>query len=663
VAAEPPFISFLPSSVYGPQSTIFSTATTPFLTMASFKLPALQEATDRWGPPTQDTSASSVLPEEFREIPFAPFAKGDKIGRFADWNASSGTQQDGGRGGGAGGDDRNAQSRGAAAGLRGSAPGQGGGRRGDGNQSYGAGASTFTYFHGNDEASFSMVDNTRSTTAKRGGGLSNMNRGGRGASNRGGAARGGLNSGMGRNGAMGGSGGRGMRGGMQRGGMSMRGGRRGGFRDWERPQRTRDPSVLVGPDWEQEEEIEFSRLSKLRLDVNAGEDISSYGTLYEYDRTYDRISSVRFEKPLQPMDRVRYNITTSDDPILQDMASQPAQPLTEESVGTPCRIFTTDSILALLMCAPRTVYPWDIVITRDSSGNIWMDKRDGGAFDFVTVNENASDPPAELEQKDGEVNKDKAAQLNTPGNLSLEATYINQNFAFQVVSEGKKHQMSNGSNPFYDESTEKEQLASCGYKYRKFDLSTPSDDVSLIVRTEIDAILMPTTKGQPKQYITIKTLNEFDSRVQGAGNAPDWRSKLDSQRGAVVATEMKNNGAKLARFAVQSVLANADNMKMGYISRANARDASRHVILGTQSYKPREFAAQINVNFANGWGIVRTIADLVRKVKEGQEEQSAAKFVLAKDPNKAIIRLYRVPLNWPAEDEDDGAEGVADLAL
>lgn len=634
--------------------------------MAHFALPSLQEVSDRWGPPSlsasQGSSATSVLPPEFRDIPFAPFAKGDKIGRFADWNASAGgQQQDGGRGGAGGmGDDRGGPMRGAAAGLRGSAPGQGGGRRGEGQQSYGAGASTFSYFHGNDEATFSMVDNTRSATAKRGaGGLSNMTRGGRGAGNRGGFGRGGAANGMGRYGAMGGAGGRGMRGGMQRGGMNARGGRRGGWRDWDRPQRTRDPSVIVGPDWEQQEEIEFSRLSKLRLDVGAGEDISSYGTLYEYDRAYDRISSVRFEKPLQPMERMRYNPTTSDDPILQELAAQPAELLHEDSTAPPTRIFTTDSILALLMCAPRTVYPWDIVITRDASGNIFMDKRDGGVFDFVTVNENAADPPAEVEQKEGEVNKDKNALLNTPGNLSLESTYINQNFAFQVVNENKSHAMSNGPNPFYDESAEKEPVASCGYKYRKFDLSTPNDDVEMYVRTEIDAILMATTKGQPNQYITIKTLNEFDSRVQGAGGAPDWRAKLDSQRGAVVATEMKNNGAKLARFAVQSVLANADNMKMGYISRANARDASRHVILGTQSYKPREFAAQININFANGWGIVRTIADLARKVREG-EEQGPAKFVLAKDPNKAMIRLYRVPLTWPAEDEEEDLDGQMD---
>ena len=63
--------------------------------------------------------------------------------------------------------------------------------------------------------------------------------------------------------------------------------------------------------------------------------------------------------------------------------------------------------------------------------------------------------------------------------------------------------------------------------------------------------------------VTIRALNEFDPRAQGAGGAPDWRSKLDSQRGAVVATEMKNNSCKLAKWTVQSVLAGADLMKIG----------------------------------------------------------------------------------------------------
>jgi Eukaryotic translation initiation factor 3 subunit 7 (eIF-3) len=45
--------------------------------------------------------------------------------------------------------------------------------------------------------------------------------------------------------------------------------------------------------------------------------------------------------------------------------------------------------------------------------------------------------------------------------------------------------------------------------------------------------------------------------------------------------------------------------------------------------RPTDFAAQLNVSLANGWGIVRTVTDLCLKMPEG-------KYVLVKDPNKVM---------------------------
>jgi translation initiation factor 3 subunit D len=42
-------------------------------------------------------------------------------------------------------------------------------------------------------------------------------------------------------------------------------------------------------------------------------------------------------------------------------------------------VYTTDTILSLLMCATRSVYPWDIIITREGD-HLIFDKRDGGPF-------------------------------------------------------------------------------------------------------------------------------------------------------------------------------------------------------------------------------------------------------------------------------------------
>ena len=62
----------------------------------------------------------------------------------------------------------------------------------------------------------------------------------------------------------------------------------------------------------------------------------------------------------------------------------------------------------------------------------------------------------------------------------------------------------------------------------------------------------------------------------------DWRQKLETQRGAVLATELKNNANKLAKWTAAAHISATDMIKLGYIARASPRDNNSHVILGTQ---------------------------------------------------------------------------------
>ncbi|KAL8989979.1 MAG: hypothetical protein Q9169_008237 [Polycauliona sp. 2 TL-2023] len=551
---------------------------------------------ESWGPST----TTDALVDG---VPYAPYSKGDKLGRMADWTTE--------------GKDRE---------------GRGGRQQYNRNykdqQVYGAGTSSlFAVQVAEDESSFSVVDNTRTSTKSRGFGRGGATfirgrgrggrdqRGGRGTFQRVGQ-RGGQQNGYYDN----------------RGGRGGRGGRRfGGWKDYDKPQRNRDSSVNIKPEWQMLEEIDFNRLAKLNLETSTGEDIDSYGFLHYYDRAFDRPLVKNNERKLNVVDRVAYNVTTSQDPIIHELA--------EKDEAT---IFATDNILSMLMCAPRSVYSWDIVITR-TGNKIFLDKRDGSSLDMVSVNENAADAP--LEASEG--NKDS---INFPGALALEATFINHNFVNQTVieSDTSKYEMPH-ENPFYNPSEETEALASKAYKYRRFDLSLEKDEdpLHLIVRTELDAVVKNNISGED-QLLVIKALNEFDHKAQGSGGALDWRTKLTSQRGAVVATEMKNNSCKLARWTVQSILAGADVMKLGFVSRTTPKAADRHVILGVMGYDPRKFAEQMNLNLSNGWGIVRTIIDMVRSMKDG-------KYVLVKDPNKNLLRLYEVPAGT-FEDEDDGAQ-------
>jgi translation initiation factor 3 subunit D len=90
-----------------------------------------------------------------------------------------------------------------------------------------------------------------------------------------------------------------------------------------------------------------------------------------------------------------------------------------------------------------------------------------------------------------------------------------------------------------------------------------------------------------------------------------------------------------------------------FVSRASPKVNDRHVVLGVVGYDPRKFAEQMNLNLANGWGIVRTIVDMCLKMAEG-------KYVLVKDPNKPLLRLYEVPPGTFEEGEED--EAVAEEA-
>merc|ERR1711935_505293 len=127
--------------------------------------------------------------------------------------------------------------------------------------------------------------------------------------------------------------------------------------------------------------------------------------------------------------------------------------------------------------------------------------------------------------------------------------------------------------------------------------------VKMLCRCELDGVMKGKDGGED-QFMRLYALNEIDAKLN---HGIDWRQKLESQRGAVLATELKNN--------------------------------------------PKEFATQINLNVSNSWGVLKSIVDLCLALEEG-------KFLLMKDPNKEVIRLSSIPADAfdPVEVDEDGGE-------
>ncbi|CAM8988138.1 unnamed protein product [Rhodiola kirilowii] len=359
-------------------------------------------------------------------------------------------------------------------------------------------------------------------------------------------------------------------------------------------------SVDIQPEWNMLDQIPFSTFSKLSFTVPEPEDLLMCGALEYYDKSFDRVTP-RNERRLERFkNRNFFKVTTSDDPVIRRLASE-----------DKATVFATDTILSTLMCAPRSVYSWDIVVQRVGN-KLFFDKRDGSQLDLLSVHETSQEPLPEAKD-----------DINSAHSLSVEAAYINQNFSQQVLlRDGNKVSLDEPS-PF---ASEGEEHASVAYRYRRWKLD---NDMYLVARCEVQSVM---EVNNQRSFLTLNALNEFDPKYSGV----DWRKKLETQRGAVLATELKNNVNKIAKWTAQALLASADMMKMGFVSRVHPRDHFNHVILAVAGYKPKDFAAQINLNTANMWGIVKSIVDLCMKLNEG-------KYVLVKDPTKPQVRIYEVP--------------------
>ncbi|KFM25129.1 Eukaryotic translation initiation factor 3 subunit D [Auxenochlorella protothecoides] len=274
-------------------------------------------------------------------------------------------------------------------------------------------------------------------------------------------------------------------------------------------------------------------------------------------------------------------------------------------------VFATDELVATLMASPRSVYPWDMVVTRRGD-LLFLDKRPGSSLDYVTNGETSPDPiPEDRKLLDG------------LQQLSAEATAVHAAFRAQA------------------------------YRYRRWALG----DIDLVVRCGVDGALGSTEGGAAAAaapaLLAVHAFNEFDPKWSGI----DWRSKLENQRGAALATELKNNAAKVAKWTAAALMAGVDVIKLGYVTRASPKSSEAHLLLGTQSVKPADFAAQMNLSMDNAWGIVRALLELCY---DTMEEDGT--YLLVRDPNKPQLRLYAVPTEASrakAEAKKEAAEAEA----
>lgn len=378
----------------------------------------------------------------------------------------------------------------------------------------------------------------------------------------------------------------------------------------------REPSIQIRGEWVLVTELGKQHFDKLTFEPGEAADLRKLTKVHTYNSVWDLI---QVKKPIV-LDTASVPVvpsntsSTSEDTVMKEL-------IASETSG----VFITDIILATIMTSLRAIQPWDILITKEGD-KIIFDKQQNSTLEMMTVNENAAPEglPEEEEREDS---------INGPRELSKEALRVNRIFRHRAAA-GDLHPEGIETHPDDIQAESERNCAYIGYRYRKWNLPGTGGNPPLpvIVRTEYDAYV----KGSD-EYVLLRAVNEYDGRITGS-----YRQKLENNRGQLLSTEAKNNACKLSKWALQAQLAGVSSIRLGFISRNEPRVNTKHVLLGVLPCLTASFIGQLNLNYTNCWGIFRYIVELIRS-------QANGRYYLLKDPNRQMVRLYRIPAEAQSE--------------
>lgn len=353
---------------------------------------------------------------------------------------------------------------------------------------------------------------------------------------------------------------------------------------YKEPAFKRDASIKVESNWSKVNEFELSKLGKLNVKVTSSEIVAQTGELHNYVKKYDT------PKPtlLEPSSATTEFQTTSDDTVIKSLAAQ-----------GKAQLFITDEIIAQIMCSPKSQFSWDIKVTK-KDGAIYFDKRPNTMR--IEVDENTFNGP----------NDSKPSDTNSSTMLSKEAKLINDTFLATTISPTPAVK--------YETAAPVHESVGRAYNYIKFNLPHNGEEtIPIVVRTVQDALV----NGKP---VAIHALNQYDST--------EWLTKF--QAGLIMVDEIKKNNNKISQWTCRALLAQCESMKLGFVTR---QPKSKYTVAAVTTQMTSHLAEQINLSLNNGWGIVKSIIDIVQHEGEGQDDWE---FVLFKLPNVQKLAIYKV---------------------
>ena len=204
-------------------------------------------------------------------------------------------------------------------------------------------------------------------------------------------------------------------------------------------------------------------------------------------------------------------------------------------------------------------------------------------------------------------------------------------------------------NPFIEE--ENQVATRVGYHYniwklQEADAATGRKEKRICVRCSVHSHNNQSKEGgEGKQLMNVYTLNEHNLDIK------NWRSCIDQAIIPCLNKEITNNSFKISRWLVQSILAQVDFIKFGFVTRKNMNDNKKHILVATHTVPTTNWAQQLSLQMDQMWSKVKYLIDSIEEDKK--DEMESAEYIMLKDFNKLAYRLYKKDLQEEEEDDEE----------
>ena len=432
----------------------------------------------------------------------------------------------------------------------------------------------------------------------------------------------------------------------------------------------KEVSLKAESSWKQVEHFQLPNLAKKSMKQPEGQDVFTCGQAKMYNKGYDTISS-RNKIALKPdlaknMDFSLPN-TTKDTVLNKCMAKVSAKKVL---------IVGSDNQVSTVMCMSRSSIPWHLTVHKMTKGettymifdndqeqeddNMTVEKFN--PIDGLSVSETAQlDLPTEDNVEDFNKFKALVQECETINNtLSQQIHKPDPQNKLKSFKGNDRYQYANNSKPKNEDGTDSGSSSPETppvqvvqpkrlIRFRKFPLDKEAQ-VELLVRTHVDA-WEPPAKGQSLKrngmpnFVNIHCLNEWNPRY---ASGVYWNKYLEKQTSTILATEIKNNNFKVAKWIMNDLMADVTNVKLAYVSRDNYNDPNAHSIVNMESYAPPTLAQTANLNIENAWAIFKTVVDTILN-----DNNNNGMYHIIRSPNKSEATVYR---EEPDEERDSSSE-------